>query len=104
MIDKFSKWCIQNVLTINTTKSKLMAFGTRSKVNKIENIKISVNNQDLQAVPTYKYLGFNLDQTLNYKYHLGTVINNISFKLYLFSKVRRLLNEKINVLLLYINL
>ena len=71
-----------------------MVFGTRNKINKIENIKISVNKQYLQVVPTYKYLGFNLDQTLNYKYHLGTVINNISFKLYLFSKVRRFLNEK----------
>ena len=94
LMDKFSKWCSQNVLTINTKKSKLMAFGTRNIINKIENISILVNNQILQMVPTYKYLGFNLDQTLNYKYHLGTIINNISFKLYLFSKIRRFLNEK----------
>ena len=52
------------------------------------------NKQNLQVVPTYKHLGFNLDQTLHYKYHVGTILNNISFKLYLFSKVRRFLNEK----------
>ena len=94
LMNKFYKWCMQNVLTINTKKSKLMVFGTRSKINRIENVEITINRQNLQFVPTYKYLGFNLDQSLNYKYHLGTVINNISFKLYLFSKVRRFLNEK----------
>ena len=94
MMNKFSKWCIQNALTINSKKSKLMIFGTRNKVNSVDRIEIKINQEELQMVPTYKYLGFNLDQTLNYKYHLGTVISNISFKLYLFSKVRRFLNEK----------
>ena len=58
-----------------------MVFGKRNKINKVEKNEISINNEILQYVPTSKYLGFNLDQKLNYKYHLGTVINNISFKL-----------------------
>ena len=45
-------------------------------------------------MPSYKYLGFNLDQTLSFKHHLELLINNISFKLYLFSKIRRFINEK----------
>ena len=94
LMNKFSKWCIENVLTINSKKSKIMVFGTRNEINNMDRIEISINNELLQNVPTYKYLGFNLDQTLNYKYHLGIVINNISFKLYLFSKVRRFMNEK----------
>ena len=53
-----------------------------------------INNEQLQFVPTFKYLGINLDQTLNFKYHMETLINNITFKLYLFSKIRRYLNEK----------
>ena len=69
-----------------------MVLGTRNKINKIDNIEILVNGQNLQLVPTYKYLGFNLDQTLNSKYHLGTITDNISFKLDLFSKVRRFFN------------
>ena len=48
----------------------------------------------IQLVPTFKYLGINLDQTLNFKYHLDSLINIISFKLYMFSKVRRFLNKK----------
>ena len=33
LIEKFSKWCSQNALTINIKKTKVMAFGTRSKIN-----------------------------------------------------------------------
>ena len=56
----------------------------------IKPIHFSVSYQ--QAI--YTYLGVHLDQTLNFKYHLESVINNITFKLYLFSKIRRFMNEK----------
>ena len=36
----------------------------------------------------------NLDQTLHFKYHLESLNSNISFKLRMFSKIRRFLNEK----------
>ena len=94
LLNKFSKWCSQNGLTINNKKTKIMTFGTRSKINKIDGININIGNENLQVVPSYKYLGFNLDQTLNFKHHLELLINNISFKLYLFSKIRRFINEK----------
>ena len=101
LLNKFSTWCIQNTLTINSKKTKVVMFGTRNKINNIDNnnINIRINGVKIQAVPTYKYLGLNLDQTLNFKYHLGIVISNISFKLYLFSKVRRFLNEKTAIII-----
>ena len=94
LMNKFSTWCVQNTLTINTKKTKIVVFGTRNKINNVDIINVRINNENIQTVPTYKYLGLNLDQTLNFKYHLGIIINNISFKLYLFSKIRRFLNEK----------
>ena len=94
LINKFSKWCEINALTINTNKTKTMLFGSRNRIKNVCKPELYINNEQLQVVPTYKYLGINLDQTLNFKYHLDTVINNISFKLYLFSKVRRFINEK----------
>ena len=48
----------------------------------------------LQIVPTYKYLGINLDQTLNFNYHLKNVVTQISHKLYILSKNRRFLNDQ----------
>ena len=56
-LNLFSRWCKLNKLTINTKKSKLTAFGSRSRVKKARNIKIYLNNDLLQRVPTFKYLG-----------------------------------------------
>ena len=94
ILDKFSKWCAVNALTVNTSKTKVMVFGSRHRIKNCKKPNLFINNEQLQMVPTYKYLGINLDQTLNFKYHLDSLINNITFKLYLFSKIRRYLNEK----------
>ena len=94
VLDKFSKWCAVNALTINTNKTKVMVFGSRYRIKNCKKPMLFINNEQLQFVPTFKYLGINLDQTLKFKYHMETLINNITFKLYLFSKKRRYLNEK----------
>ena len=83
ILDKFSKWCKINALTINTNKTKTMIFGSRHKLKNIIKPELKINDEILQLVPTYKYLGVNLDQTLNFKYHLECLINNITFKLYM---------------------
>ena len=93
-LNKFSKWCKENALTINTSKTKIMTFGSRSNIQKANDLKIFIDGEQLKAVPTYKYLGVNLDQTFNFKYHLGILVNAISFKLYLFNKIRKFINEK----------
>ena len=94
VLDKFSKWCAINALTINTSKTKTMLFGSRIKIKNSYKPELYSNKELLQVVPTYKYLGVNLDQTLNFKYHLECLVSNITFKLYMFSKIRRFFNEK----------
>ena len=62
-IDKFSSWCITNKLTINTKKTKVMILGSRYNIKRNSNIDLTTYGEKLQIVPTYKYLGINLDQT-----------------------------------------
>ena len=91
-INKFVSWCSKNALTINIKKTKVMTFGSKNKVKKAKNINIKINNEILGHVPTYKYLGIHLDQTLNYKYHSENLLKLINHKLYMFSKIRKYLN------------
>ena len=60
VLDKFSKWCKINALTINTNKTKTMIFGSRHKLKNIIKPELKINDEILQLVPTYKYLGVNL--------------------------------------------
>ena len=98
-INKFANWCEINRLTINTKKTKVMTFGSRYNIKKSQNCEFSVNGEILHNVPTFRYLGINLDQTLNFNYHLKNVVNVISHKLYIFSKLRRFLDDRTSLLI-----
>ena len=39
---QFSKWCHQNKLSLNASKTKLMVFGTRQKVKKAKDVEIMI--------------------------------------------------------------
>ena len=94
-LDEFGHWCKVNKLTISTKKSKLMAFGSRSKVKKAKNVKIYLNGDMLQKVPTFKYLGMVLDPTLNFKHHVSHVIRTVLHKMTLLAKVKKYLNNDV---------
>ena len=93
-LSKFHKWCVENKLTINAKKTKLMVFGTRSRVKSAKNVKIKINNEEIQTVPSFKYLGILLDSTLNYNQHIASVIRTVLHKITLLSKVKRYLRDE----------
>ena len=56
-LNAFCKWSTVNKLSINTKKTKLMVFGSRSKVKKANNLSVRLNGDKLKRGPTFKYLG-----------------------------------------------
>ena len=94
-MNRFAKWCSSNALTINTKKTKLMAFGSRSKVKKCRKASTNLNGAKIKLVPSYKYLGVTLDQTLNYNSHIANTSKVIQHKLSLLGKVKRYMNNDV---------
>ena len=93
-MSKFAKWCSINVLSINAKKTKVMAFGSRSKVKKCSKANIMLNGEKLKMVPSYKYLGVTLDQTLTYSHHISSIIKIVQHKLTLLGKVKKYLDNE----------
>ena len=54
---------------------------------------LSLNNTVLEKVCSYKYLGFILDDQLNFNKHMSETVNVVSHKLYLLSKIRKYLTK-----------
>ena len=92
-IDRFDLWSKANKLSVNTKKTKLMVFASRSRVKKAKNVKVYMQGNLLKKVPTFKYLGLSLDPTLNYNNHLSLVIRTVLYKLTLLTKVNQYLNK-----------
>ena len=94
-LEKFQIWCKINKLTINAKKTKLMVFGTRNKVKRAKEVRVSINGNQLQLVLSYKYLGILLDSTLNFNKHIASVINTVLYKITLLSKVKKYLRNDV---------
>ena len=94
-LDRFCKWCDENKLTVNSKKTKLMVFGSRSRVKKAKNVEILINGEFLQLVPSFKYLGLILDSTLNFNQHITSMIRTVLHKTTLLSKVKRYLRDEV---------
>ena len=47
-MNKFVEWSDSNMLSINAHKTKLMTFGTRTKVKQAKNMQIYVNGHSIQ--------------------------------------------------------
>ena len=92
-LNQFSKWCQANKLSLNTTKTKLMVFGTRHKVKKATGTIVKIENVPLQVVPSYKYLGITLDSTLSFNCHVKSAASVVSYKANLLAKIRKYLTE-----------
>ena len=90
-LNNLSDWCTRNKLTINSKNTKYCIYGMRSNIKKSKSIHavLSLNNNILDRVCSYKYLGFILDHHLNFNKHITELCKIVSHKLYLLAKIRR---------------
>ena len=98
-LNNFCKWSTVNKLTVNTTKTKLMVFGSRSKIKKANNVGLFMNGDKLKKVPTFKYLGIVLDPTLNFNHHISTVMRTVLHKMTLLAKMKKYINNRVALLI-----
>ena len=61
---------------LNTQKTKLMVL--RRKQNKIREIHLSINDIQIEQVPTFIFLGITLNEDFSWKNHTKMVGNKIS--------------------------
>lgn len=96
----FQNWCNFNKLTLNVSKTKIMHFSVKKKIESVLNLpSLHINMQRLEYVEDFKYLGITLDRRLNFQKHFHDTMLNLNHKLYVLCKVRPFINTEIAVLL-----
>ena len=82
-------WCRLNKLTINTSKTKHM-FIPRNKIHTdiTKDMRVSIAQQDLHNVTSYRYLGVDLEHTLTFDAMVDTMYNKANRKLYSLKNIR----------------
>ena len=98
-LKRLYNWCRCNKLTLNPSKTKMMTFGTRHSVKKTKDLKLFLAGKEIQKVSTFKYLGFTLDATLNFKAHIADVIKKVIHKRILLTRLMTFLNNDVALLI-----
>ena len=94
-IDNIHEWCTANRLRLNIEKSKILIFGTRAKLNKVDFTQhISLGDVPLKFADKYKYLGVILDKEMTLNSFLSDTKKIVLQKLFNLRKLRYYVGEK----------
>ncbi len=70
-------WFDRNRLSCNVAKTKSMKFHNTRFKGKDVPVSVKLNNESVEEVDHFKYLGLNLDRNLNFEYHANKVANKV---------------------------
>ena len=87
-VAKFVKWCEDNFLTLNVKKTKEMLIDFRRKSTEIP--VLNINDEQVERVQCYKYLGVMIDENLNFDKNANYVNKKCQSRIYLLQKLRKL--------------
>ena len=88
-----AEWMHVNKLTVNASKTKVMLFGSQRKLkNSVLNIKL--NNEKLEHVHVFKYLGMWFDSHLKWNTHVKKTASKISQKTGILRRMRYYIDQK----------
>ena len=83
------KWSNKHKLTINCDKTKTVFYGVKRKLKGTEELTFNLNGQIIETTDSYKYLGMDLDATLNFDKHINSTISKVSHKLWILGRIRK---------------
>lgn len=90
-LENLSNVIYQHKLKLNITKTKAMII-SKKKDNNYANIKISINNEEIDIVDKVKYLGIYMDKNLNFNEHVNEIIKKIGKKVGVLNRIGNKLN------------
>ena len=86
-----TSWLHDNKLTLNVTKSKFMVIGGRNKLSQFNDIALVANNDQLENVTKFKYLGVIINQHLTWHDYIEQLHSKIAKRLGVLKQIKHLL-------------
>ena len=87
-----TSWLHDNkLLTLNVTKSKFMVIGGRNKLSQFNDIALVANNDQLENVTKFKYLGVIINQHLTWHDYIEQLHSKIAKRLGVLKQIKHLL-------------
>ena len=73
-----------------------MCFGTQGRLTALrDDLTVSLNNETIDLVTEFKYLGIVLDKQLTFDKHVDYICRKIFVKIKMLGKVRQYISQKL---------
>ena len=93
-------WCFDNHLLLNTSKTKLMVFGSRQMISKVPDFRLSLLGKELIPVQTAKDLGVTFDSSLSFDCHVVKTASSCMSSLAQINRVKHVLDKSLLILVI----
>lgn len=90
-LEKIGDWLINNYLTLNTSKSKVMLIGSKRKLCNVDSISVQVYNNIVEKVEQFKHLGVTFSSDMTWSNHVDQISAKINKRLGLLKRIKHLL-------------
>ena len=91
-LNSLSMWLRTNKLYLNVKKTKFIYFSRRPYC---DNIELYMENEKIEQVNTFKFLGCHLDNKLNFEMHYYYLIGRLQRAMFLLRKLKMLVSKEI---------
>lgn len=98
-LNKIVNWFNKNNLTLNIKKTKFMVFGTRYMLENFENVHLHCNNDSLDRVNEYNYLGVTFDPLMSWSEHINQMSSSISKRCGIIKRVKHFVPQDTLIML-----
>ena len=88
VVEDFIQWCKSSFLTINVSKTKEMTIDFRK--SRPATVPLSINDQAVESVQQYKYLGTVIDDRLSFEHQIDAVCKKANQRMYFLRKLRNI--------------
>ena len=85
---KVATWFHNNNLTLNVKKTKYMVFGTRHILDKFNDITLQYDDDHIEHVNQFKYLGVVFDSSMSWSEHISKLSADISKRCGIIKRVK----------------
>ena len=93
-LENLDIWFKTNKLSLNTEKTNFIVFQKKSDLFPNENIRLYIDNVQINRIHNTKFLGVVLDSKLTWNKHITEIENKISKNIGVISRARNILHTK----------
>ena len=90
-LQSISSWLQEHKLTLNINKSEFMIIGSRVKLKNFQDVQLVLEQDSLENVTEFKYLGIIINQHLTWHDHVEMLHSKVAQRLGVLKRVRHLL-------------